>query len=127
MWRLFLILLPLSNMAQGPGGGYGNVRVVGAAGPGPSCLYCGGTQIDAYNGNNSVSTFTSARDIGGNAANASTRNGELLFYTTGWTVMDKNGNVIPNGNNFSATPSSLQNNLLIGDNFPQNSFIFQPI
>jgi hypothetical protein len=125
MWRLIFCFLPLSLLAQGPGGGFGNMRVVGAAGPGPNCLFCGGTQIDAYSGINNVTTFTSQRDIGGNAANASTIDGKLLFYTTGWTVMDKNGNVIPNGNNFSPTPNSLQSNLQFGDNFPQNSFIFQ--
>ena len=126
MWRLFLILLPLSNIAQEPGAGYGNYRVVCANGlPNSNCLYCGGTHIDAYNGVSQINTFESSRFIVGNAANASTRDGKLLFYTTGWTVMDKNGNAIPNGNNFSPPPSSLQNNLLIGDNFPQNSFIFQ--
>ena len=39
MWRLFLILLPLSNIAQGPGAGYGNYRVVCANGLPNSTAY----------------------------------------------------------------------------------------
>jgi hypothetical protein len=125
MWRLVFYFLPCALMAQGPGGGFGNMRVVGAAGPGPACLYCGGTQIDSRSGISTTNTYFSSREIYGNAANASTGDGNLLFFTTGWTVMDKNGSVITNGNNFSPTPSSLQSNDLYGDNFPQNSFIFQ--
>jgi hypothetical protein len=125
MWRILFILITLSSLAQGPGGGYGNYRVVGAQGPGALCFKCGGSKMNSYSGITDTISFNNSRQMGGNAANAASRDGKLLFYTTGWAILDKNGNVIPNGDTLSPTPASLNDIQYGGNNFPQNSFIFQ--
>ncbi|MCZ2248049.1 MAG: T9SS type A sorting domain-containing protein [Bacteroidia bacterium] len=124
MWRILFILIPLSSLAQGPGGGYSNYRVVGAQGPGALCLYCGGSKIYANSNSSDTSSFSTERLMWSNGANISSSSGKLLFYTNGWSLMDRNGQVVPNGDSLSPTPISL-NNLQYGNNFPQNSFIFQ--
>jgi len=111
-------------MAQGPGGGYRNSRVYGDQ-TGVSCPPCGGSQLNSYSGNESIFPFSSNRFLCGNGANAASRDGNLLFYTNGWTLMDKNGNDIPGGDSLSPTPYSLSDIVYGGNNFTQNSFIFQ--
>jgi hypothetical protein len=121
---ILLLLLPCALLAQGPGGGYRNYRVYGDE-TGVSCPYCGGSQLNSFSGNEEISTFSSNRLLIGNAANAASRDGKLLFYTNGWTLLDKNGNDIPGGDSLSPTPYSLSDIVNGGNNFPQNSFIFQ--
>lgn len=121
---ILFLLLPCALLAQGPGGGYRNYRVYGDE-TGVSCPYCGGSQLNSYSGNEEISAFSSNRLLIGNAANAASRDGKLLFYTNGWTLLDKNGNDVPGGDSLSPTPYSLSDIVNGGNNFQQNSFIFQ--
>jgi hypothetical protein len=125
MWRILFILIPLSSFAQGPGGGFSNFRVIGDKGPNSLCLFCGGSMINAFDGVSNSTSFINQRLLWSNAANASTKEGKLLFYSNGWSVLNKNGNLIPYGDSISPTPISLSNLENAGNNFPQNSFIFQ--
>jgi hypothetical protein len=123
---VLLLLLPLAILAQGPGGGYSNNRVVGADGiPGPTCLHCGGSKIDSYTGNSVISEHVNAKILVNNGANISSKDGKLLFYSDGWTLMDANGVIIPGGDTLSPTTYTLNEIAGGGYNFPQSTFIFQ--
>jgi hypothetical protein len=49
----------------------------------------------------------------------------LLFYTNGWTLLDKNGQVVQGADSLSPTPYSYNDLLYGGNNFPQNSLFIQ--
>ena len=55
-------------------------------------------------------------------ASFSDTNGNLLFYTDGTNVWDKNGNLMPNGNNLKGDPSSSQSAIIVPN--PSNSNLY---
>ncbi|HFS68152.1 MAG TPA: hypothetical protein ENK67_08060, partial [Flavobacteriia bacterium] len=52
----------------------------------------------------------------------SDENGNLLFYTDGITVYNRNNQVMPNGNNLGGNPSSTQSGLIVPSPTTQNIF-----
>jgi gliding motility-associated-like protein len=56
--------------------------------------------------NSSISTFEGVATI-------SDKNGNLLFYSDGISVWNRNHNVMPNGNNLTGDPSSTQSGVIV--------------
>jgi hypothetical protein len=123
MFKLLLMLLPCAIYAQGNFTNYGNLRVLGSNTDGTNPFW-GRTILIGNNSFSGYSTGITERFILTNGANIATQTGALLFYTNGYCVMDKYGNIIPNGDSINATPYSLQD-LYGANNFPQSNFIFQ--
>lgn len=120
---LMLILLPCAVFAQG-NNPFGRMRAVGTY-TGPSCPFCGGSKIYSNSNGSDTSSFSSLRYMWTNAANMSSSSGQLLFYTNGWTLMDRNGQVVQGADSLSPTPYSYNDLLYGGNNFPQNSLFIQ--
>lgn len=120
---LILFLLPCAVFAQG---NYpkGRMRAVGGF-SGASCPYCGGSKIYANSNTSDTLQFPNTRYMWTNVSNISSSEGQLLFYTNGWTLLDRNGLVVTGADSLSPTPYSLGDLLYGGNNFPQNSLFIQ--
>jgi hypothetical protein len=122
---LLLLLIPCASMAQGSFGNSGNLRVVGSNSTGSTYPYWGRTTLRVSNSITNIDTLITERNIYSNGANGSDIYGNLLFYTNGYTVMDKNGDILINGDSLSPTPYSLPDLVFGGNNFQQSSFVFR--
>ncbi len=120
---LLLILLPCAVFAQGniP---FGRMRAVGTQ-SGATCPLCGGSKIYSNLTSSDTGLFITDRLMWTNAANMSSSSGQLLFYTNGWTLVDRNGQVVQGADSLSPTPRSFDDLLYGGNNFAQNSIFIQ--
>ncbi len=66
-----------------------------------------------FNSGSPVAIFDSKMDIAEGCASICDTNGDLLFYTNGVTVWDKNHNVMPNGTGLKGNDSSTQSALIV--------------
>ncbi len=62
-----------------------------------------GAGVNFSNGNGDLVAFETNINVVEGSASISDRNGQLLFYTDGKTVWNKEGNEMPNGNNLSGS------------------------
>jgi len=74
-----------------------------------------------FNGG-TASPITGNLNTNEGCASFSDKNGNLLFYTDGITVWDKNNNIMPNGKNLLGDPSSTQSAIIVPH--PGNSDLF---
>ncbi|MGV6845697.1 MAG: T9SS type B sorting domain-containing protein, partial [Lutibacter sp.] len=72
--------------------------------------------------NNTVTATNGSLYTNEGCASFSDSNGNLLFYTDGIKVWDKNGQVMPNGTNLKGDPSSSQSGIIVP--YPGNSNLY---
>ncbi len=116
-----ILLLPCAIFAQG-NNNPARYRVVG--GQDGSVPEYGGSKIFSHTTWSDTNSFSTPRLMWSNGANISSKAGQLLFYTNGWTVIDRNGAIVPDGDSLSPTPY-MYSHIQYAYNFPQSSFIFQ--
>ncbi len=117
-----ILLLPCAAFAQGNNN---PARYTVRGGLDGSIPEYGGSKIFSNITWSDTISFSTQRIIVTNGANISSKTGQLLFYTNGWTVMNKNGDIVLNGDSLCPTPY-MNSHILSGYNFPQSSFVFQP-
>ena len=66
-----------------------------------------------FNADNSITPTTGALSTDEGCSSISDSNGQLLFYTDGITVFDRNNNPMPNGFGLNGSPSSTQSGIII--------------
>ncbi|MFO7673836.1 MAG: hypothetical protein R6V74_09030, partial [Lutibacter sp.] len=103
---IFLFFCSLSVLAQGEANFWFFGQQGGLNFNGGTATVATGSQIDTNEGN---ATFSDAT-------------GNLLFYTDGTTVWNKNHNIMPNGTNLLGNPSSSQSAIIVPH--PGNSNLF---